>query len=87
MLLSSAKFKPKAQEVMKTGLTSNPIRVELVKHQGGSVHEEVTLEDSDPGSAGLMLYTSGTTNRPVRILHTHNTADVPHAMLTKIKNI
>lgn len=69
MLLSSAKFKLKAQDVMKTGLSSNPIRVELAKHLGGSVHEEVTLEDSDPGSAGMMLYTSGTTNRPVRILH------------------
>ena len=65
MLLSSAKFAPKAQEVLKTELDAEPAYLQLSKFQGGSAREKVTLEKTDPGSAGMMLYTSGTTNRPV----------------------
>jgi acyl-CoA synthetase (AMP-forming)/AMP-acid ligase II len=66
MLLSSAKFGRKAQEVLKTELKDQPLHLELTKFHGGSNYEEVTLEGKDPGEAGMMLYTSGTTNRPVR---------------------
>lgn len=65
MLLSSAKFAPKAQEVLKTELKDQPLHLELTKFQGGNSHEEVKLEGKDAGEAGMMLYTSGTTNRPV----------------------
>lgn len=65
MLLSSAKFTPKAQEVLKTELDVEPTFVQLSKFQGGSAHEKVTLSKTGPGAAGMMLYTSGTTNRPV----------------------
>lgn len=66
LLVSSTKFTPKAKEVLATDLTSKPAHLELAKHMGGGSHEDVALGDSDPGEAGMMLYTSGTTNRPVR---------------------
>lgn len=65
MLLSSTKFTPKAEEVLKSELDVRPVHLKLEKFQGNGIHEKVTLEGSDPGSAGMMLYTSGTTNRPV----------------------
>ncbi|KAK3336755.1 hypothetical protein B0T19DRAFT_410463 [Cercophora scortea] len=68
MLLSSAKFAPKAHEVLKTELDVKPTYLQLSKFQGGAPHERVTLEKTGPGSAGLMLYTSGTTNRPKGVL-------------------
>ena len=64
MLLSSAKFASKAEEVLQTELDVRPIHVPLDKFQGGGAHEKVALDKSNPGSAGMMLYTSGTTNRP-----------------------
>ncbi|KPM45868.1 hypothetical protein AK830_g602 [Neonectria ditissima] len=68
LLVSSAKFASKAKEVLATDLTTKPAHVELVKHMGGGRHEEIALGDSDPGEAGMMLYTSGTTNRPKGVL-------------------
>ena len=65
MLLSSVKFTSIAQEVLRTELDVEPIFLLLAKFQGGGAHEKVALEKSKPGGAGLMLYTSGTTNRPV----------------------
>ncbi|KAK0630046.1 hypothetical protein B0T17DRAFT_488503 [Bombardia bombarda] len=76
MLLSSAKFAPKAQDVLKTELDIEPSYLQLTKFQGGGSHEKVTLEKTfNPGSAGLMLYTSGTTNRPKGVL-------LPQSVLT-----
>lgn len=66
LLLSSAKFSSKAKEVLALNLASKPVHLELSKHQGGGSHEQVTLEGDETGAAGMMLYTSGTTNRPVR---------------------
>ena len=68
MLLSSAKFTSKAQEVLKMELDSRPTYLQLAKQQGGGAYEQVTLDESSPGEAGLMLYTSGTTNRPKGVL-------------------
>ncbi|KAK4157737.1 acyl-CoA synthetase family member 3, mitochondrial [Chaetomidium leptoderma] len=68
MLLSSAKFAPKAEEVLRTELDVEPVYLQLNKFQGDGVHEKVTLEKTCPGSAGMMLYTSGTTNRPKGVL-------------------
>jgi len=66
LLLSSSKFAAKAQEVLRTELDVEPAYLQLSKFQGGGNHEKVTLEKTGLGSAGMMLYTSGTTNRPVR---------------------
>lgn len=65
LLVSSSKFASKAKEVLETELSIKPAHLELQKHQGGGNHEKVELGDADPGEAGLMLYTSGTTNKPV----------------------
>ncbi|KAF7548148.1 hypothetical protein G7Z17_g7242 [Cylindrodendrum hubeiense] len=75
LLVSSSKFVPKAKEVLATDLTSKPAHLELAKHIGGASHEDVALGDSDPGEAGMMLYTSGTTNRPKGVL-------LPQSVLT-----
>ncbi|KAF5003966.1 hypothetical protein FDECE_9506 [Fusarium decemcellulare] len=75
LLVSSAKFASKAKEVLATDLTVKPAHIELQKHVGGGVHERVSLGDSDPGEAGMMLYTSGTTNRPKGVL-------LPQSVLT-----
>jgi acyl-CoA synthetase (AMP-forming)/AMP-acid ligase II len=68
LLVSSSKFLAKADEVLSSGLAVAPKRLELGKHQGGAEHETVPLEGEDAGEAGMMLYTSGTTNRPVRLI-------------------
>ncbi|TLS27726.1 hypothetical protein PpBr36_00313 [Pyricularia pennisetigena] len=70
LLLSSSKFAQKAQDVLATGLASKPTHLELSKFQGNSAtaSESITLDESSPGSAGMMLYTSGTTNRPKGVL-------------------
>lgn len=67
MLLSSAKFESKAQEVMKEGLELKPKHIQLHKLIGGQGHEKVALEGPKDGEGGMMLYTSGTTNRPVSV--------------------
>lgn len=68
MLLSSAKFESKAQEVMKEGLELKPKHIQLHKLIGGQGHEKVALEGPKDGEGGMMLYTSGTTNRPKGVL-------------------
>ena len=68
MLLSSAKFASKAEDVLRTELDVEPTYLQLDKFQGDGAHEKVALEKTCPGSAGMMLYTSGTTNRPVGLL-------------------
>ncbi|CAI4218680.1 unnamed protein product [Parascedosporium putredinis] len=68
LLVSSAKFASKASEVLATELSVKPAFLQLEKHQGGSAHEQVSLENEDAGNAAMMLYTSGTTNRPKGVL-------------------
>ena len=68
LLLSSAKFETKAQEVMRQELNKKPKKITLEKKLGGTEHTKVTLEDPTDGDGGMMLYTSGTTNRPVSSL-------------------
>ena len=68
LLVSSAKFASKAGEVLATGLDSRPAHLHLEKHLGGAPHERVVIGDEDAGQAAMMLYTSGTTNRPVGYL-------------------
>lgn len=68
MLLSSQKFEAKAQELLKTGLETVPKHISLEKKLGGAEPKEVILEGPTDGAGGMMLYTSGTTNRPVCVL-------------------
>lgn len=77
MLLSSAKFKDKAQEVVKESLEKKPILEMVQKRQGleGGSSDHVRLEGFQENQAGMMLYTSGTTSRPVRELHVQH--DMP----------
>lgn len=66
MLLSSAKFQSKADEVLKEGLEKKPIASKVEKKlEGSHSSESVHLESITDDKSGLMLYTSGTTSRPV----------------------
>lgn len=75
ILVSSPKFDNKAIEVLDTELESKPVHMSLAKHSGSGQQESVTLAGEDAGAAGLMLYTSGTTNRPKGVL-------LPQSVLT-----
>lgn len=65
VLVSSKKFDGKAQELLSVGLETIPRHISLEKKLGGGERREVTLEGPTHGAGGMMLYTSGTTNRPV----------------------
>lgn len=66
MLLSSAKFQSKADEVLKEGLDQKPISSKVEKKlEGSQSRESVQLEAQRNTQSGMMLYTSGTTSRPV----------------------
>lgn len=66
MLLSSKKFEGKANDVLGLELENKPKYVGLEKRMGGGESGEVKLEGDSEKEGGMMLYTSGTTNRPVR---------------------
>ncbi|KAI0008682.1 acetyl-CoA synthetase-like protein [Xylariaceae sp. FL0662B] len=76
LLLHSSKYASKVDEVLTTpavelDATPSPTPVELPKHLGAisETFEPVTLDEDDgPNGAGMMLYTSGTTNRPKGVL-------------------
>ncbi|KAI9836519.1 MAG: hypothetical protein M1837_003291 [Sclerophora amabilis] len=78
ILLSSDKFHDKAEEVVKEGLEKTPTLSKVEKRLGGSSqmsYAESNLSDVSQTAGGLMLYTSGTTNRPKGVL-------LPEATLT-----
>ncbi|CAK7239870.1 MAG: hypothetical protein STHCBS139747_001305 [Sporothrix thermara] len=65
LVVSSSKFDAKVKDLLASELAVKPKHLTLAKHMGGGVHEKVELdEQADAGKAGMMLYTSGTTNRP-----------------------
>ena len=67
-LLSSEKFQEKAEETLSKGLEHlerKPLLNVLEKRRHGSGHDEVQLVPLPMNKGGLMLYTSGTTSRPV----------------------
>ena len=74
LLVASPRFFAKAQELVEAGLQSKPTLVRLEKHFGnqaadGAPRPRCALKADDPNDhldAGMMLYTSGTTSRPVR---------------------
>ncbi|KAI4197772.1 MAG: hypothetical protein LQ346_002932 [Caloplaca aetnensis] len=76
MLLSSAKFQSKADEVLKEGLDQKPISSKVEKKlEGSQSRESVQLEAQRNTQSGMMLYTSGTTSRPKGVL-------LPESVLT-----
>ncbi|ODA79432.1 hypothetical protein RJ55_05025 [Drechmeria coniospora] len=75
LLVSSPRFTPQAEQVLATELTCKPAHLRLAKHGCGGEKEDVSLEGPERSGAGLMLYTSGTTNRPKGVL-------LPDAVLT-----
>ncbi|KAL8866976.1 MAG: hypothetical protein Q9174_005959 [Haloplaca sp. 1 TL-2023] len=65
MLLSSARFQSKAEEVLKEGLEKKPIAGKIDKKlEGSQSRDRVQLGSVSDDRSGLMLYTSGTTSRP-----------------------
>ncbi|KAF2141009.1 uncharacterized protein K452DRAFT_299073 [Aplosporella prunicola CBS 121167] len=69
MLLASDKYQDKAQEVLKAGLEHQPISAKVEKRlDGAKGNGDVQFSDAADSKAGMMLYTSGTTNRPKGVL-------------------
>jgi malonyl-CoA/methylmalonyl-CoA synthetase len=69
ILVSSEKFKSKAEEVLQEGLDKAPTLSLLEKRKASStdaIKPELTPTGQSKG--GMMLYTSGTTNRPKGVL-------------------
>jgi acyl-coenzyme A synthetase/AMP-(fatty) acid ligase len=66
VLLASARNAARAQEILAAGLQGDPILDVREKITRGSGHLELpSLQDLNEPRGGMMLYTSGTTNRPV----------------------
>jgi acyl-CoA synthetase (AMP-forming)/AMP-acid ligase II len=65
MLLATEKYADKAMEVLREGLEHEPIFNVRNKLQGTSGDSVVLKDLEQPSMGGMMLYTSGTTNRPV----------------------
>lgn len=68
MLLSSEKFQSQADDVLKEGMETSPINYKQQKIMMGKTDDYVTLEEPTSDKGGMMLYTSGTTNRPKGVL-------------------
>ena len=64
-LLSSGMFKEQAELVLKAGMERKPTLKVVDKKLSGDGHDEVQLVQLPVTKGGLMLYTSGTTSRPV----------------------
>jgi acyl-CoA synthetase (AMP-forming)/AMP-acid ligase II len=66
VLLATEKYADKASQILKAGLELDPLFDIRRKIEVGADVESVQLDSREQTSAGMMLYTSGTTNRPVR---------------------
>jgi len=66
ILLSSIKFRSKAEEVLKEGLERQVKHGTVEKKESGATSSQhVQLGELEDDLGGMMLYTSGTTSRPV----------------------
>ncbi len=66
ILLSSTKYKSRAEEVLKEGLERQLKLGTVEKKESGAISSQhVQLEELGDDLGGMMLYTSGTTSRPV----------------------
>ncbi|PLB51564.1 putative AMP-binding enzyme [Aspergillus steynii IBT 23096] len=77
VLIATEKYADKAQNIVKAGLDREPtLNVREKITAGAKISEDVTLEDyKQAPQGGMMLYTSGTTNRPKGVL-------IPQSALT-----
>lgn len=65
-LLSSARFQAKAEEVVSEGLESScALDVLDIGEPESATPSRVEIQDGSSDTGGMMLYTSGTTSRPV----------------------
>ena len=73
LLLATEKYAEKADQILVSGLDRKPIFDVRSKIKSGSNEsiqfqlEHTTTTSSSQSISGMMLYTSGTTNRPVRL--------------------
>lgn len=68
VLLATERYTDKAQQVLNAGLDKEPVLDVREKITRGGNVSRVSLEElNQGGSGGMMLYTSGTTNRPVSL--------------------
>jgi acyl-CoA synthetase (AMP-forming)/AMP-acid ligase II len=65
LLLSSEKFRDKAEDVIREGMQKKPIVAVDKISAGNRSAESIHLADNGTDDGGMMLYTSGTTSRPV----------------------
>ena len=66
MLLSTEKYQSKSDEVTKEALDHKVITAQWTKiKEGGKNADQVAIEEDGGSQGGMMLYTSGTTSRPV----------------------
>ena len=65
LLLASSMFKEQAETVLKEGIERKPTLNVVDKKLSGDGHDEVQLVQLPFTKGGMMLYTSGTTSRPV----------------------
>ncbi|KAJ6151704.1 hypothetical protein N7470_006832 [Penicillium chermesinum] len=69
LLLATEKYAEKATQIVNAGLKREPLLNIRRKIHAGANPEPVELEDMNQSSSGgMMLYTSGTTNRPKGVL-------------------
>lgn len=69
LLLSTSKLAAKAQDVLKEGLRHKPVLsiTHDVRRTSAATGEDfINVDGATSGVGGFMLYTSGTTSRPVR---------------------
>ena len=83
VLLSSIKFQDKAVEVVKEGLEYSPMLSIIKKKLEGNTSKEMVRLEGEAGRGGVMLYTSGTTSRPVSKLN-HRTRSLLNKFLRKV---
>lgn len=80
LLLATEKYAEKADQILVSGLDREPIFDVRSKIKSGSNEsiqfqlEHTTTTTTSQSISGMMLYTSGTTNRPVRLNTIHSTA-------------
>jgi len=71
ILLATEKYAEKADQILVSGLDREPIfDVRSKLRTGANESIQVQLEQPSDSISGMMLYTSGTTNRPVSLIST-----------------
>ncbi|KAH8695942.1 putative AMP-binding enzyme [Talaromyces proteolyticus] len=69
VLLATEQYASKTRELVTAGLEFNPkVHISYKIMQGSALSQPIALQDTKRSNGGLMLYTSGTTNRPKGVL-------------------